>query len=117
MSGRRAIVGPCAVRVDLSAASSRAGDASPTSSVIAVRRRRPDVIGSLPAELVDPTQWPLCPRFDGGVQRCVCWWSQRQDEYLKGGGVWPGGERCQLTDFLEMQSRFPCREPWDPLAI
>ena len=68
-----------------------------TRSVIAVRRRPRALIGSLPAELVDPTLWPLCPRFDGGEQRCVCWWARRQDEYIKGGGEWPGGPGRELT--------------------
>ena len=54
-----------------------------------MRRRPPPLEASLPAELVDPQLWPLCPRFDGGTQPCV-WWSARQSEYLDAGGDWPG---------------------------
>ena len=82
-----------------------------------MRRRQPDVIGTLPAELVDPQLFALCPRFDGGEQRCVCWWAKRQAEYLEAGGEWPGGEGRELTDLLEMQRRHPCREPFDGTLI
>ena len=82
-----------------------------------MRRRPPKVDGSLPAELADPALWPLCPRFDGGEQPCTCWWAARQSEFLEAGGEWPGGERRELTDLLEMLDRFPCREPWDGSKI
>lgn len=84
---------------------------------MAVRRRPPPLLDSLPAELVDPRLWPLCPRWDGGVQPCSCWWAKRQGEFLEAGGEWPGGEQRELTDLLEMQDRHPCREPWDESRI
>ena len=82
-----------------------------------MRRRPPPPLGSLPPELVDPALWPLCPRWDGGEQRCVCWWARRQDAYIKGGGEWPGGPGRELTDLLEMMDRHPCREPFDGSQI
>jgi hypothetical protein len=82
-----------------------------------MRRRPPPLGGLLPAELTDSRLWPLCPRFDGGEQRCVCWWAGRQCEFLESGGEWPGGEHRELTDLLEMLDRFPCREPWSDSQI
>ena len=82
-----------------------------------MRRRRADVIGSLPAELTDPALWPQCARWDGAeTQACVCWWAA-QAAFLDAGGEWPGGEGRELTDFLEMQRRHPCREPFDGSTV
>ena len=85
------------------------------SWVVGVRRRPPETDGLLPAELVDSTLWPLCPRYDGAEQRCTCWWARRQREYLDAGGEWPAGR--ELTDLLELLSRHPCNAPWDETLI
>lgn len=82
-----------------------------------MRRRQPDVIGALPAELVDSALWPMCARYDGGEQRCVCWWAQKQHEYVAAGNEWPGGDERVLADLLEMHTRFPCNEPFDGTLI
>ena len=83
-----------------------------TSWVSVVRRKVREVTGTLPAELVGPTLWPLCPRFDGGVQPCSCWCVEQQETWLADGNEWPGGARQELADLLELVGRHPCREPF-----
>lgn len=79
-----------------------------------MRRRPASVDNPLPAELTEPAVWPPCPRFDGGEQPCVCWWSQRQQEWIDSGNEWPGNS---LTALLDMLRRFECRQPWNQTVI
>jgi len=44
----------------------------------------------------------------------VCWWSQRQEEWIGSGNEWPGNS---LTALLDMLQRFECRQPWNQTVV
>ena len=62
---------------------------------------------------MDAKRWPQCPRWDGGSQPCVCWFSRQQRQFVDAGNEWPGGEVGMLADYLEMQRVHDCNEPID----
>ena len=80
-----------------------------------MRRRVPRAPagGPVPVELVDSARWPLCPRWDGGSQPCVCWANEAQRNWVDAGNEWPGGEVGFFSDFLEQSIKHWCKQPFD----
>ncbi len=62
---------------------------------------------------MDTRVWPRCERYDSGTQPCVCWFSDEQQKWWLHSGKWPGGEVKMFADYMEMQRRHPCRQPFD----
>lgn len=78
--------------------------------------RRREVGGNRQHELVDSGRWPLCDRFDGETQPCLCWIAQQQDA-LAAARRWPGGNVTMFTDWLEVVQQYQCQAPFGPSRI
>jgi hypothetical protein len=79
-----------------------------------VIRRRSSSVDAAPPDLMDTQRWPQCPRFDGEIQACVCWFAKAQREWIETGNSWPGND---LTDLLTTLGIHECNAPFDQAVI
>lgn len=83
-----------------------------------MRRRKVVNAGDVPAEIVEPSLWPTCARWDRPTEQpCSCWAAERQHEWLNAGNRWPGGDERELIELFKLFDTHPCRKPFDESII